>query len=223
MGYPQVKYNELFGRQNMDLSLILSGATLLLNAIVVGFWKPWLSAYGGEKAKNFARKEDLDLILAEVRAVTITQKEIELKLSGDLWQRQMQWNETRTVYGNLIAVLHKLQVTCNAMIVSAGLMLNEQLSAQERAKVRPKLNASVAAYTTLEQELMGLTALAEIFASSECRQLLSNFLSMPRDPEYFESPEQLWTLMDRLITLGVKVLQFAKRDLGISNNIEPIP
>ena len=68
----------------MDWSLVISGAGFTLNALVIGFWRPWLSAYGGEKGKNLARKEDLSEILAEVRAVTKTQKEIESKLAGDL-------------------------------------------------------------------------------------------------------------------------------------------
>jgi membrane protein implicated in regulation of membrane protease activity len=62
------------------------GATLVLLAF--WFWKPWAGAYASENGKNLARKEDLDAILAEVRAVTIAQKEIEHKLSGDLWHRQ---------------------------------------------------------------------------------------------------------------------------------------
>jgi hypothetical protein len=71
-----------------------------LNALILGIWKPWGAAYAGEKGKNLARKEDLDAILAEVRAVTITQKEIEHKLAGDLWNQQVLWNQKRDIYGD---------------------------------------------------------------------------------------------------------------------------
>jgi hypothetical protein len=51
-------------------------ASVLLNGLLLGVWKPWAAAYTGEKGKNFARKEDIDKILAEVKAVTQTQEEI---------------------------------------------------------------------------------------------------------------------------------------------------
>ena len=84
----------------MDWSLMVSGAALALNAVVIGFWKPWLGAYGGEKGKNLARKEDLDTILAEVRAVTFTQKEIETTLNNGMWNRQTLWAQARCLCGS---------------------------------------------------------------------------------------------------------------------------
>ena len=89
-GYPQI--HSLRGDDSMDLDWSTISLTALANAgltaAIFGIWKPWLGAYGGEKGKNLARKEDLTEILAEVRAVTITQKEIETKLAGDLWRKQ---------------------------------------------------------------------------------------------------------------------------------------
>jgi hypothetical protein len=77
----------------------------LLTILLLWFWKPWASAYAGEKAKNLARKEDLEKILAEVRAVTITQKEIESKISSDMWGCQWRLNQTRDAYAGLLRAL----------------------------------------------------------------------------------------------------------------------
>lgn len=79
----------------MDWTLVYVIVGVTLNTLVMYVWKPWTAAYVGEKGKTLARKEDLNEILAEVRAVTITQKEIEAKLAGDLWNRQMLWNQKR--------------------------------------------------------------------------------------------------------------------------------
>jgi hypothetical protein len=49
----------------MSVVLLAVGA-VILNNLILYFWKPWLGAYGAEKAKNLARKEDLDKILSEV-------------------------------------------------------------------------------------------------------------------------------------------------------------
>ena len=71
------------------ISWVLGIAMVLLNILFWLIWKPWAGAYAGEKGKNFARKEDLNEILAEVWAVTATQREIEVKITGELWNRQM--------------------------------------------------------------------------------------------------------------------------------------
>src|SRR6267154_6061151 len=100
----------------MTWAELFAGAAFILNAIVIGFWKPWLGAYGGEKGKNLARKEDLDAILAEVRAVTIAQKEIEAKLTGDLWRQQTVRAEKRTLYGDIMLSLHHAALASQSLL-----------------------------------------------------------------------------------------------------------
>ena len=73
--------------------IVGTGASALLNFLVLYFWKPWAQAYAGEKAKNVARKEDLDKILLEVRAVTAATESIKADINGGLWERQMCWNQ----------------------------------------------------------------------------------------------------------------------------------
>ncbi len=103
----------------MDWTIwIQAPAIVALNSIVLWIWKPWAAAYAGEKGKNLARKEDLDKILSEVRAVTIAQKEIEGKISGELWDRQWRLNQQREAYVTLIAALQ-----------AYGIALNERTSA----------------------------------------------------------------------------------------------
>ena len=53
----------------MDWTWLYVIAGAALNNLILLVWKPWTQAYAGEKGKNFARKEDLDKILAEVRVV----------------------------------------------------------------------------------------------------------------------------------------------------------
>jgi hypothetical protein len=61
----------------MDWNWLYVAAAVVINRLIFAVWNPWAGAYAGEKGKNFARKEDLDAILAEVRSVTAIQKEIE--------------------------------------------------------------------------------------------------------------------------------------------------
>ena len=93
----------------MDWTPVYVGGSVVANWLILYLWQPWGQAYAGEKGKNLARKEDLDTILAEVRAITITQKEIEARLAGDLWSHQMIWNQKKEIYGELIKAALEMQ------------------------------------------------------------------------------------------------------------------
>lgn len=58
-----------------DLSVIV--------ALFVGFF----SAYMAKKGENLATHEDIEKLVDQVRAVTTATKEIEAKISNDMWIR----------------------------------------------------------------------------------------------------------------------------------------
>jgi len=73
--------------------LIALALTTLIGAFVGSF----LGAYLKKKGENLATHEDLDKLVEQVRAVTTTTKEIEAKISTDVWDRQKQWELKRDV------------------------------------------------------------------------------------------------------------------------------
>jgi hypothetical protein len=76
--------------KNMDLTWALA---------LVPFLSGGLGAYFGgylkQKGENLAKKEDLDHLIQEVAVVTQTTKEIENKLSDEVWNRQRRWELKR--------------------------------------------------------------------------------------------------------------------------------
>ena len=194
----------------MNWTFAISVANLCLLAVGLGFWKPWLGAYGGEKGKNLARKEDLDAILTEVKAVTAATKEIESKLAGDLWNRQTIWNQRRDLYGTAIRLVHSLGGTYTRLqFVAAELAVATPntniaaLKAQVRVHLKT-LNDSL-------DELRQTNSLLEIFGENNCPgQIWEYILSDKADDS--EAFKQRCMASFSLIASLVKA---AKNDLGI--------
>lgn len=87
----------------MEWSWVPSTASAVVYVIVLLIWKPWTNAYAGEKGKNLARKEDLDQILDEVRAVAAAQKETEVAFHRATWHYETLWTHQMSAYASVIA------------------------------------------------------------------------------------------------------------------------
>ena len=57
----------------------------------------YLGAYLRKKGENLATDEDIEKLDDQVRVVTTTAKEIEAKISDELWNRQKRWELKREV------------------------------------------------------------------------------------------------------------------------------
>jgi hypothetical protein len=71
--------------------------TWALVTMVSAFIGSYLAAYLKKKGENLATHEDIDKLLDQVSAVTRTTKEIEARISSDVWDRQKQWEMKREV------------------------------------------------------------------------------------------------------------------------------
>jgi hypothetical protein len=85
----------------MNLTGLVAVAGWAGVAILLLFWRSFIPEYLKEKGKNLATKEDLDDLVKQVQAVTTATKEIENKLSHDVWNRQKQWEMKREVLFDL--------------------------------------------------------------------------------------------------------------------------
>jgi hypothetical protein len=65
-----------------------------ITALISGFGA-YFGAYLKKKGENVATHEDIDKLVDQVRAVTTTTKEIEAKISNDMWDRQKRWELKR--------------------------------------------------------------------------------------------------------------------------------
>jgi hypothetical protein len=72
----------------MDLETV--GLSTVLSFVSAGLGA-YLGSYLKKKGENLATHEDLALLIDQVNAVTTTTKEIEARISSDMWDRQKQW------------------------------------------------------------------------------------------------------------------------------------
>ena len=74
-----------------DIGQLLKFGLLALCAGAGGF----LGSYLKRKGENLATHEDIDKLITQVGTVTKVTKEIEARISSDLWDRQKQWELKR--------------------------------------------------------------------------------------------------------------------------------
>jgi hypothetical protein len=162
--------------------------------------KPWAQAYSNEKAKNFARKEDLAEILAEVRAVTITQKEIEARISGDIWDRQWRLNQKRDVYAKVIEGLSEAETTIGAY---ANLLKTNRLD--RASDIQQLQDRSQQILLDLERA----RAVARIYLSPDAIAAIDRF-----EKEVKENSADYGAICRIFSEATERLIAAAKRDLG---------
>jgi hypothetical protein len=82
----------------MQTFVTLEGVIVwLLATLAVSFCGSWLGAYFKKKGENFATHEDIGKLVEQMSAVTRATKNIEAKISSDLWDRQKRWELRREV------------------------------------------------------------------------------------------------------------------------------
>ncbi len=69
----------------------------------------YLAGYAKKKGENRALKEDLNLLVKQVEAVTTTTKQIEAKISNEVWDRQKQWELKREVLFGAVAGISEIE------------------------------------------------------------------------------------------------------------------
>lgn len=71
--------------------------TWLLVTLVGSFGGSWFGAYFKKKGENYATHEDINKLVDQVKAVTAATKEIEARISTEVWNRQRRWELKRDV------------------------------------------------------------------------------------------------------------------------------
>jgi len=141
-----------------------------LTTLGTAFVGSYLAGYLKKKGENLATHEDIDKLVAQMAAVTSATKEIEAKISGDLWDRQMRWNQKRDIYGRLLDALDRIQMSLRrALAADEAFHIYHGETAKEAAEAFAQAQKDVAALTG---EFIRATTLARLFASPDALSVL---------------------------------------------------
>lgn len=99
----------------------------------------WAGAYFGgylkKKGENLATHEDIDKLVDQVRVVTQATKEIEAKISSDVWNQQKQWEMKREV---LFDAAKRIVELDNGLVALDSLLRMDDPDGDQWAEARNK-------------------------------------------------------------------------------------
>ena len=146
--------------ENMDFTWAL----MILPFVSAGVGA-YLGSYLKKKGENLATHEDIEIVLDQVRKVTQTTKEIEAKISNEVWDRQKQWELKREV---ILAVAKGISQIDEALV-----------GIEATLQVEQKPNDPVFAEAVLEK----LVAWREASGTFDEARLLSSVVCSPETIE----------------------------------------
>ena len=88
--------------------------------VVGSFVGAFVSPYLTTKGKNLATHEDINGLVDQVKAVTMATKEIEAKVSSEVWDQQKRWETRKEILFDAVRHVARAQAILTDTVVSIG-------------------------------------------------------------------------------------------------------
>jgi len=179
------------------------------------------NAYEQEKGRRVATHEDIENVLNEVHAVTEKTETIKAQISGDLWLLQTVWNQKRDVYRNVLKCSHRFKDKLVGLR-SAHLVLSEDqekgLPETHLQMMETEVKRWASEYVEAQRVYIDALEEAAMFLDGPVTQFLSDFVAQKELGNVMKGtsdPDKSLALIFELGTWINKLIDFAKRDLGV--------
>lgn len=172
-----------------------------------------MGAYLTTKAKNLATHEDIDKLVDQVKAVTTATKEIEARISIDVWDRQKQWEMKKEA---VVSAMHAMGEAENALgLYAAACELD-----RKTAKEGHRLIASDEWHERIDDFGMK-RAMALLVCEPATNDALHAVLRIMRSgANDIENGEKTYVDLElELRPAMVRAFAMARRELGITKNM----
>jgi hypothetical protein len=151
---------------------------LAFAAIAGAFFGWFLKPYLGKKG-DLASHEDIDKVRDEVHAVAATTKQIEAKISGEVWDRQKRWELKRDLLFDAVkksAAVHQALTKAHAAYQTD----KAAMARGEPGRAGEPIKAS-SAFLEATAELDDTYLLVSLVSGGEARKALGEFIPLARD------------------------------------------
>ena len=91
-----------------------------LTTLVAAFVGSYLAGYLKKKGENLATHEDIGKLVEQMAAVTTATKEIEAKISNDVWERQRKWDVKREALFEALKALSSVEAALVHLMMIFG-------------------------------------------------------------------------------------------------------
>lgn len=193
---------------------------LLILTFVVAGGGAYLGSYLKQKGKNLATHEDINNLVGQVAAVTQTTKEIEAKISNEMWDRQRRWElKTQAMFEAIKRMTSVKEALTGMLAVYRNNAQSEAPLSDERASKQTE------AYKALNEAVNGLEQAAftaQLVCGAEIFVALSMLALFARDtagemtdarPEVFNEAFNKATEIGARIVTVTKLMQ---KELGLT-------
>ena len=155
-----------------------------LATAIVGGLGAFVGAYLKTKGQNFATREDVALIVEQLRLTTRATEEIKAQIGGTLWVEQERWNLKRDVYARLLENLTRCE---DALRMYADLRKTTARGDDwESRGLREKWRSE--AHEAL-REIRRAASVAAIMLPEDARRVLDEFQFLWSSPDYSRTSE----------------------------------
>lgn len=197
----------------MELFMGLAITTLL------GSWAgSFLGAYLKKKGENLATQEDIKKLVAQVSAVTTATKEIESKITSDLWDKQKRWELKREV---LIETTKRIARAKTALTHLCAVYTTEKAAQEKGRPARMEKRIEVGAEWTLAaNELDEATSLVALACGPEVQKAVTAFAVFTgglAEEITQVRPEAFMTSAKELVSKADGVKTAMRSEMGIEN------
>jgi hypothetical protein len=205
---------------NTLVELLIIGATCSVLSFLLGVvLKPYLRGYSAKKGENLATHEDIDKLVDQVSAVTQTAKEIESKISGELWNKQKHWEMKRDVIFEMSKKISGVDDALTSMysthmhyrtLAESGQVIDASMKAEALSKVTVNLGKSADAYD-------GALALMSIVCGLELHQALREFIIFTRQlvPQIQQNPPVYTQSAAEIAKRLFRIRGLLRKELGV--------
>jgi hypothetical protein len=197
------------------ITVVCSVLSFLVGVVLT----PYLRGYSAKKGENLATHEDIEKLVAQVSAVTQTAKEIESKISGELWNKQKHWEMKRDV---IFEISKKMSAVNDAFVSLYSMHDYYRTQAQNGQTVDELKKAEVIRNVTVNFRKAAdaydpALALVTIVCGLELHQALRGFSIFTRRlvSQIQENPSFYIESREEMTKRLIRIQELLRKELGI--------